>query len=156
MFSYRPPKNNCWGHALRPRDPEKAAERLRIFFETYFEGPYVAEPDGGLNLGWKESTLPNLDWDPQLLLPENERFKKVLFLVTSMLGDRISFPLGLLIPISASDPSSYEFLKKFSQDAPFKFSAKYFKVGISAKKKGQLKYVKATDEIAARLASAVE
>jgi hypothetical protein len=127
-----------------------------MFFETYFEGPYVEKPDGGLSLSWKESALPNIDWDPELLLPENERFKKVLFLVSSMAGDRISFPLGLLIPISATDPSSFEFLKKFSEDAPFKFSAKHFKVGLPTGKKGKLAYRKATGEIAARLASAVE
>ncbi len=80
-----------------------------------------------------------------------------MFLMSSLLmGDRVSFPLGLFIPVSPSDPASYDFLKSLCRDAPFKFSAKYFKVGMPAAKKGKLKYVKATGEIAAQLASAVE
>jgi hypothetical protein len=156
MFVYSPPKASIWGHALRPRDPQKAAEKLRIFFETYFEGPYQLDPSGAYELSWKESVLPNIDWDPTLLLPENERFRKVSFLMSSLSGDRVSFPLGLLIPISATDPASYEFLKNLCRDAPFKFSAKYFKVGVAVGKKGKIAYRKATDEVAARLASAVE
>lgn len=69
--------------------------------------------------------------------------------------ERVSFPLGLFIPVSPSDPASYEFLKNLCRDAPFKFSAKYFKVGMPTVKKGKLKYVKATGEIAARLARAM-
>ena len=156
MLVYRPPKASIWGHALRPRDPQKAAERLQIFFETYFEGPYQLEPSGAYELSWKESVLPNVDWDPTLLLPGNERFRKELFLMSSLSGERVSFPLGLSIPISACDPTSYEFLKNLCRDAPFKFSAKYFKVGIPVGKKGKIAYRKATDDVAARHASAVE
>jgi hypothetical protein len=155
MFVYSPPKASIWGHALRPRDPQKAAEGLRLFFETYFEGPYQLEPSGAYELSWKESVLPNIDWDPSLLLPENERFKKVSFLMSS-LSNRVSFPLGLLIPISPSDPASYDFLKSFCRDAPFKFSTKNFKVGIPVGKKGKLAYRKAIGDVAARLETAVE
>jgi hypothetical protein len=130
MFVYRPPKANIWGHALRPRDPAKAAEKLRAFFETYFEPPYELDPSGAYELSWRESVLPNIDWDPTLLLPENDRFRKVCFLMSGLTGERVSLPLGLLIPVSASDPASYDFLMRLCQDAPFKFSAKHFKVGI--------------------------
>jgi len=156
MFVYRPPKGSFWGHALRPRDPQKAAERLRLFFETYFEGPYEMDAQGAYDLSWKESILPNIDWDPSLLMPENERFRKVSFLMSSFPYDRVSFMLGLLIPVSPSDPASYEFLKRFCRDAPFKCNAKYFKVGVPTAKKGKLKYTKATGDVAARLVSAVE
>ena len=156
MFVYRPAKGSIWGHALRPKDPHKAAQKLRLFFETYFEGPYQLESTGAYELAWKESVLPNIDWDPSLLLPENERFRKVSFLMSSLMGDRVSFMLGLHIPISPSDRASYVFLKNFCRDAPFKFNAKHFKVGVPAGKKGKLKYVKANGEIATQLASAVE
>jgi hypothetical protein len=156
MFVYSPPKASIWGHALRPRDPHKAAEKLRLFFETYFEGPYELDSSGDYQLAWKESILPNVDWDPSLLLPENERFKKVWFHMSSLAGDRISFLFGLHIPISPSEPSSFEFLRKFCQDAPFKMSSKHFKVGTPTKKKGKLTYKKATGEVAVRLAAAVD
>jgi hypothetical protein len=141
---------------LRPRDPHKAAEKLRLFFETFFEPPHVLDPSGDYELSWKESALPNVDWDPALLLPENERFKKVWFHMSSMAGDRVSFMLGFPIPISPADPSSYDFLKRLSQEAPFKFSAKHFFVGVPTVKKGKLKYTKAKGEIAARIVAAVE
>jgi len=156
MFVYSPPKASIWGHALRPKDPQRAAEALQRFFETYFEGPYQLDPSGAYELRWRESALPNIDWDPSLLLPENERFQKVSFLMSSLSGERVSFPLGLSIPVSPSDPASYEFLKNLCGDAPFKFSAKHFKIGMPTGKKGKLKYVKATGEIAAQLAIAME
>jgi hypothetical protein len=156
MFVYSPPKAGIWGHALRPKDPQKAAEKLRLFFETYFEGPYEMDSSGVYELNWKESVLPNVDWDPSLLVPEGERFKKAMFMMSSLAGDRVSFPMGLFIPLSASEPSSYEFLKKFCRDAPFKFSVKHFKVGIPVGKKGKLAYRKTTGEVAAQLTAAIE
>ena len=156
MFVYRPPKASSWGHALRPKDPQKAAECLQQFFETYFEGPYQLNSSGAYELSWKDSALPNIDWDPSLLLPGYERFKIASFLMSSLVGERVSFPLGLFIPVSPSDPATYAFIKNLCRDAPFKFSAKHFKVGMPTGKKGKLKYVKAIGEMAARLATAVE
>ncbi len=76
MFSYRPPKSNCWGHALRPKDPLKVKQKVNAFFETYFER---LEPEWDptrqmtLTLAWKVSALPNVDWSAEYLKPKNEK-----------------------------------------------------------------------------------
>jgi hypothetical protein len=161
VFSYRPPKGSCWGHALRPGDPAKAARGLQLFFETYFEVPgHVHDVelfwDRAHELSWKEAVLPNIDWAPPFLQPENERFKQVSFLVSLGQAGRISFPLGFLIPISVSDPGSYGFLRNLSRDAPFKFNVKHFSVVTPIGKKGNIAYRKAHGEMAVRIASAIE
>jgi hypothetical protein len=150
MFSYRPPKGSCWGHVIRPRDPFKAKQRVNVFFDTYFEHldpEWDTTRQFTLKLHWKTAALPNVEWPEELLKPENEQWQRVMFIVT---GDRITFPLGLMFPISSSNPTSYEFLGRFSAEAPFKMSPKYFQVGIPCKN-GKLAWRKPDTQIAAKL-----
>src|ERR1035438_752348 len=126
MFSYRPPKNSCWGHSIRPKDPLKAKQRVNTFFETYFmrlDPEWDTTRQFTLTLTWKTSSLPNIESAENLE-------QQVLFIVT---GNRVMFPGGLWIPISSADSASYEFLGRFSADAPFKMSPKHFQVGILGK-----------------------
>jgi len=58
--------------------------------------------------------------------------------------------MGLLFPISVTEPASYEFLRRFSAEAPFKMSHKNFQVGITSKN-GKLLWRKPDANIAARL-----
>ncbi|HXI71008.1 MAG TPA: hypothetical protein VNN22_11700 [Verrucomicrobiae bacterium] len=145
MFSYRPPKSSCWGHAIRPSDPLKAKQKVNAFFETYFERldpQWDTTRQFTLSLTWNASALPSVE-SPDYLQ------QRVLFLVT---GNRIMFAGGLWIPISFTEPTSYEFIRRFSGDAPFKMSAKHFKVGVLVGQDlGTLR--KPDAEIAARLQS---
>lgn len=150
MLSYRPPKSSCWGHAIRPKDPLKAKQRVNAFFETYFEHlapEWDTTRQFTLKLNWKSDVLPNIDWPQELLKPENQQWQRVLIIVT---GDRISFPLGLMFPILSNEPASYEFLRRFSADAPFKISSKHFQVGILCKS-GKMVWRKPDTQMAAKL-----
>ena len=147
MFSYRPPKGICWGHSIRPKDPLKAKQRVNSFFETYFkrlDPEWDIRRQFTLTLNWKASALPNVDSPEDL-------HQKVLFIVT---GNRVMFPGGLWIPISSSDSASYEFLARFSADAPFKMSPKHFQVGLRGKT-GHISFRKPDSDIAARLQQVV-
>ena len=174
MFSYRPPKSSIWGHAIRPKDPIKARLKVNAFFEKYFErlepewnptkltvddfnlhNTTGASNTGAINtraLSWNVSVLPNIEWHEEFLKPENERWQKIMFM---LMGDRITFMMGLLFPISLVEPTSYEFLRRFSADAPFKMSSKHFQVGISTGKKGKLAWRKPDADISARLQQAI-
>jgi hypothetical protein len=143
MFSYRPPKSSCWGPFIRPKDPLKAKQRVNAFFEIYFrrlDPEWDATRQLTLTLSWKVSILPNVE-------PPEKLQQQVLFIVT---GDRVMFPGGLWIPISSAEPASYEFLRRFSADAPFKMSPKHFQVGIVGKT-GRLAWRKPDEDIAAKL-----
>ena len=70
-------------------------------------------------------------------------------------GDRVMFPLALMIPISPQESSSYDFIKRFSASAPFKMSPKYFSVVVRTGKKGTLADRKPDAEVAARLNDAL-
>lgn len=147
MFSYRPPKSSCWGHSIRPKDPLKAKQRVNAFFETYFgrlDPVWDTTKQFTLTLNWKTSALPEIE-------PSETREQQVLFIVT---GDRVMFPGGLWFPISSSDPASYEFLTRFSADAPFKMSPKHFKVGTLGKA-GQWSLRKPDAATAARLQQSI-
>ena len=123
MFSYRPPKSSCWGHAIRPSDPLRAKRKVNAFFETYFERldpQWDTIRQFSLTLTWNASALPGVE-------PPDYLQQRVLFLVT---GNRIMFGGGLWIPISCTEPASYEFNWRFSADAPFKMSPKDVKVGV--------------------------
>jgi hypothetical protein len=150
MLSYRPPKGSCWGHVIRPKDPLGAKQKVNAFFEAYFQR---LEPEWDptrqltFALSWKTSALPKSDWPEEFLKPENEKWQRVLFILT---GDRVMFPGGLLIPISPMESASYVFLSRFSTDAPFKMSPKHFQVGILGKT-GKLAWRKPDADIAARL-----
>lgn len=149
MFSYRPPKSSCWGHAIRPKDPLKAKQRVNAFFETYFgrlEPEWDTTRQLTLTLNWKTSVLPNIDWPEEYLKPENQKWQQTLLILT---GDHIMCMM-LVIPISPKEPSSYEFLGRFSEDAPFKMSPKHFQVGILGKT-GKLAWRKPDADVAGRL-----
>jgi hypothetical protein len=149
MFSYRPPKGSCWGHAIRGKDLQSATDHLHRFLATYFE---PIQPDGDAYdfsclLRWRESMLPNVDWPAELDAASRES----LCMVTLGGGSRIGFPGGLLIPLSPAEPSSYEFLRRFAADAPFKMSAKHFSVGSPSGGKSIVRWGKADGEVLWRL-----
>jgi hypothetical protein len=154
MFSYRPPKGSCWGHALRPKGPVNSTDKLQTFFDTYFE-PFKRAKHSVFTftceLSWKTAILPNIEWAPDYLKPGNERFQRISFLVNLGTGGRVMFPMGITIPISPKEPASYEFLKRLSADAPFKMSPKHFQVCVPIGKKGNLAWRKPDTAIAARL-----
>jgi hypothetical protein len=147
MFKYTVPKSSCWGHVIRPKDPLKAKQRVNAFFETYFE-KLVPEWDMSRQLTfvlrWKTSILPNVDWADDFSKSEHQ---KVFFILT---GNRISFMGGIPIPISSSEPASYDFLKRFVSDAPFRMNPKNFRVRLS-NKSGRSSWQKPEGEIAAKL-----
>ena len=141
----------CWGHASRPRAPVEAKEKVTSFIAKYFERIEPDEQDGTwltFKLNWKSTVLPNAEWPEQFLKPENKHLRLIMFCFT---GDRISFPLGILFPIPLNEPASYDFLKQFSSDTPFKMSANHFNVVIPVGKKGRYAARKADAEIVARL-----
>jgi hypothetical protein len=135
MFLYRPPKSSCWGHVIRP----KGLPMVNAFFDTFFER---AEPDRDRTrvFSWKDSILPNTDWP--------EPFSRQIVIFVN--GDRLMFPLGLVFPISPGEPASYEFLRGFCAEAPFKMSSKHFLVGVIGKT-GKLAWRKPDADAAARL-----
>lgn len=134
MFVYRPPKSSCWGNALRPRDTDLAKQKLDVFLAKYFEK--VEQRNAMFStLRWKHSELPNVAWPEEYLRPENKKWQEVEFGYT---GERVMFPLGLIIPVSPLDLSSYQFIRKFGGCAPFKMSPKHFSVVVRVGKKDTL------------------
>lgn len=151
MFYYRPPKASCWGHAIRPQDPLKAETKWRAFFDTYFECPNLGKLVTEIttfSLDWKTSSLPHVHWPEEYLNAINPQSRQVTFVV---MGYRFVFMMGIMIPISIIDPASYDFLKQFAAAAPFKMSAKNFKVAIPTGKKGKLTIKTPSQEILAKL-----
>jgi hypothetical protein len=145
MFVYRPPKGSCWGHSLGT-DSIKARVKLSEFFDAYFERREQQGPNT-LILGWKSSALPKVDWEEAFQGPEKEKVRQFLFMV---MGNRVMFPMGIVFPLSTTEPASFEFLRRFSADAPFKMSAKHFMVGLAAGN-GKFAWRKTDPEIAAKL-----
>jgi len=147
MFNYTVPKSSCWGHVIRPKDPFKAKQRVNAFFETYFER-LVPEWDATRQISsvfsWRTSVLPKIEWPEDFSKPESQ---KVFFILT---GDRVMFMGGIPFPISSSEPVSYEFLRRFVSDAPFRMSPKNFRVRILGKS-GRWAWQKPEGEIAERL-----
>ena len=153
MFVYRPSKDMCWGHALRPKDADwrVAKQRLEDFLGLYFETIQHTD-DSKFIVRWKDSVLPNTDWPEEFLTPAFQKQKEILFV---FLGERVGFPLGLVIPISPQEPSSFEFIERFSASAPFKMSPKHFSVLVRTGKKGTLADRKPDAEILRRLTDAL-
>ena len=151
MFIYRPSKDMCWGNALRPKDTDwrVAKQRLLGFLAMYFEMVERNE-DSKFIVRWKDSALPNIGWPAEFLAPDQQKQQEILFL---FLGERVGFPLGLTIPISPQESSSYEFLGRFSASAPFKMSPKHFSVVVRVGNKGTLADRKPDADIVARLQS---
>jgi len=155
MFCYRPPKSSIWGHAILPRNTAIATQRLHAFLAAWFE-PIVPD-EGALEssftcmLKWKTAVLPHVLWHPAFLQPGRESSQGSLCMVTLGNGSRISFGGGLLFPLSPTEEASYQFLEKFSADAPFKMSPKHFQVGITLGRNARLAWRKPDAPIAARL-----
>ena len=87
---------------------------------------------------WKKSALPNFevpDNEFGILGDNNEMLATPIFKVNLRFGGRLMFPMGLLIPILTHDPSSFDFLGKFSADAPMKMNPKHFLVQKTVGKK---------------------
>ena len=149
MFVYRPSKDMCWGHALRPKDADwrMAKKRLQSFLDMFFE-TLEHKDDSKFIVRWKDSALPNIAWPEEFSAPESQKRQEILFL---FLGERVGFPLGLVIPISPQESSSYEFIGRFSASAPFKMSPKHFSVVVRTGKKGTLVDRKPDAAIAKRL-----
>jgi hypothetical protein len=145
MFVYRPPKGSCWGHSLG-KDLAKAKQKLDAFSEAYFERVESQSPTTTV-VAWKISVLPKFDWPEVFLGPDKQKMRQFLFMV---MGDRVMFPMGIVFPLSSGEPTSFEFLRRFSADAPFKMSSKHFQVGILGKN-GSFAWRKPDAEIAAKL-----
>jgi hypothetical protein len=146
MFVYRPPKGSCWGHSIS-KDSTKAKQKLGAFFEAYFERIEESESPTTLVLAWKSSVLPKVEWPEVFLGPDKQKVRQFLFMV---MGDRVMFPMGIVFPLPSAEAASFEFLGRFSADAPFKMSAKHFQVGIVGKN-GSFAWRKPDPEIAAKL-----
>jgi len=145
MFVYRPPKGSCWGHAIG-KDSAKAKAKLDTFFDAFFERVEQQSPTT-LVLAWKDSVLPKVEWPAVFQGPDNQKLRQFLFIV---MGDCVMFPMGIVFPLSPTEPASLEFLRRFSTDAPFEMSAKHFQVGIVSGT-GKFAWRKPDADIAAKL-----
>jgi len=145
MFVYRPPKASVWGHSIG-KDQIKAKLKLDAFFDTYFERVDSVSATT-LVLAWKSSVLPKLEWPEAFQGPEQQKVRQFLF---GVIGDRVMFPMGIVFPLSTVEPASFEFLRRFSADAPFKMSAKHFQIG-TVGKTGSFAWRKPDAAIAAKL-----
>jgi hypothetical protein len=145
MFVYRPPKGSCWGHSIGKTQTE-AMPKLDIFLDAFFERVEQQSPTT-LVLAWKDSVLPKVEWPDVFLGPDQQKLRQFLFMV---MGTRVMFPLGIVFPLSSTDPASFEFLKTFSAAAPFKMSARHFMIGITAKN-GKFAWRKPDPNTAAKL-----
>ena len=120
--------------------------KLEAFFDAFCERVERQNPTT-LVLAWKDSVLPKVEWSPAFQGPENQKVRQFLLLV---MGNRVMFPMGIVFPLSTSEPASFEFLRRFSTAAPFKMSAQHFMVGVIAKN-GSFAWRKPDAEIALRL-----
>lgn len=145
MFVYRPSKGSCWGHSIG-KDAVKAKVKLEALFCTYFERVEQQSPTT-LVLAWKDSVLPKVEWPAAFQGPENQKVRQFLFMVRE---DGVMFPMGIVFPLSPAELSSFEFLRRFSADVPFRMNAKHFWVGVVGKS-GSFAWRKPDAEIAARL-----
>jgi len=155
MFLYRTSKAMIWGHAYRPKNPVEGKEKMNSFLNKYFERVEPDEQDGTwvtFKVNWKGTVLPNSAWPEHFLKPENKHLRLIMFI---LMGDRIGFPLGIVFPIPLREPASYEFLKQFRLDTPFKMSAEHFNVVVPIGKKNKYAARKPDAEIAARLNEAI-
>jgi hypothetical protein len=109
-------------------------------------------------LVWKKTALPSYENSGEVFSgfeSSNGKIASPIFKANLRFGGRFMFVLGLLIPISASESSSYEFLKKFSADAPMKMNPKHFRVFTTGGKKLTKSWRKPDADIAAKLADAI-
>ncbi len=124
--------------------------KLEVFFDIFFERVEQQSPTT-LVLAWKDSVLPGAEWPDVFLGPDSQKLRQFLFMV---MGNRVMFPMGIVFPLSVPDPASFEFLRRFSAEAPFKMSAKHFMVGIQAKN-GKFAWRKPDADIGAKLTDCI-
>jgi len=102
---------------------------------------------------WKESVLPAVQWHSEFLGPPigDHHLKHTWYRI--QLKDRglFQFMLGVLVPIPVDDPASYDFLRQFGGDAPFKINPDKFLVSTPVGKKGGWAFRKPTEEVQQRL-----
>ena len=145
MFVYRPPKGSCWGHSFG-KDQTTATPKLDAFFNVFFERVEQQSSTAGV-LAWKDSVLPKVEWPDVFLGADKQKLRQFLYMV---MGNRVSFVMGIVFPLSTIEPASFEFLKRFSTDAPFKMSAKHFMVSITGKN-GKFAWRKPDADVLAKL-----
>jgi hypothetical protein len=222
MFSYRPSKGNCWGHATNPRNTLAVLPKMHKFFMTYFE-PFTPEkftiylnPYGDKSnyvpvirekltqtfgaprypesmdwnlasgdyqramnlilenppaskkpgdplylsfdcgLEWNASILPKIEWPQEYLKPGNEKWRQSFIMVHLGASPRMSFPMGINIPIPSNEHASYDFLGRFSADAPFKMKAGNFSSFVPVGDKGKWAFRKLESEFATRLEEVIK
>ena len=120
--------------------------KLNTFLDGFFERVEQQSPTT-LVLAWKDSVLPKVEWPDVFLGPDQQKLRQFLFM---MMGTRVMFPIGIVFPLSTTEPASFEFLQRFSADAPFKMSARHFMVGVTARN-GKFAWRKPDQDIAAKL-----
>lgn len=145
MFVYRPPKGSCWGHSIGKTQTE-AMPKLETFLNAFFQRVEQQSPTT-LVLAWKDSVLPKIEWPEAFQGPENQKVRQFLFM---LMGNRVMFPMGIVFPLSTTEPASFEFLRLFSANAPFKMSARHFMIGITARN-GRFAWRKSDADIAVKL-----
>jgi hypothetical protein len=222
MFSYRPLKGNCWGHAIYPRNTLAVLPKMYKFFTNYFE-PFAPEeltinlnrhgdksnyvpvireklvqvfgrpgypesmdwvlapadyqrainlilecPPSSKQTGdplwlsfkgevdWRNSALPKVEWPEEYLLPGNEKWRRSFFMVNLSANGRITFPMGINIPIPSNEHASYDFLARFSADAPFKMKPDNFSSCVPVGDKGKWAFRKLEPEFVARLQEVIK
>jgi hypothetical protein len=107
-----------------------------------------------LLLKWKPSVLPKMDWPGEYAREAFETGWHVRMVVFLRNKSFVTTPLQ--IPLSSKEPASYDFLGKFSADAPFKMNPKHFRVIEPSGKKGNLAGRKPDPAIAARLREVIK
>jgi hypothetical protein len=152
IFLYRAPLRTA-GEPYRPADSAQAKERFNSLLDKYFER---AEPDEHneyytiFKLNWKSTALPNAAW-PKQFLKENGRSRRIRFMLTK---HSISFS-SIVFPIPLKEPASYDFLKQFSSETPFKMRVEYFSVAIPIGKNERYATRKPDAEMSVRLNEAI-
>jgi hypothetical protein len=151
-----------FGNPTRPESlqweltPGNYQQAISFILEGY---PWPKQPSDPIWLSltfwlvWKASVLPKVDWPDRYLKPSHEKFRRSLFIV--YLRNHGFIQTILVIPLSSKDPASYEFLGRFSADAPFKMNPKHFRVTEPAGKNGKLARRKPDAVVAARLHEAI-
>jgi len=145
MFVYRPPKGSCWGHSFG-KDQTTGMPKLEAFFDAFCER-VEQQSSTTLVLAWKDSVLPKVEWPAAFQGPENQKVRQFLLMV---MGNRVMFPMGIVFPLSTTEPASFEFLRRFSAEAPFQMSGKHFQVGVVGKS-GRFAWRKPDAKVAAKL-----
>jgi len=109
------------------------------------------------SVAWKESVLPAVQWHPEFLGPPagNHHLKHTWYLIRLKERGLIQFILGAVIPIPVDDPASYNFLRQFCADAPFKINPHKFLVSAPVGKNGKWAFRKPNAEVQKRLIKAL-